>query len=362
MRLAKSMIAINLANVSGVSLLMSKKLLIGLAVTSLSLVACNGGGSSSSGGSGGDTPPAPSPKPSPSPTPAGSWIIVGADDYGIYTGGNIVFDPITNSVYQIRNGTLLCSINVDASSETNWSCQPTYTGYNSYGNNLATDGAGHLFSTAQVSSLERYIITYSTSNHSLTNSTLLTGEYYMFSVSDYIGYSQGNLYQVSSSKTLIEVDLATGMVNSTMNAFNPEFISASHSFTIDKDSNLYYGSGQAAYYVDINTIEPYSFAKQIGVSFPVSGLPDGVVDLSVAENNLILCGAHNVYSIPLGSAATTPWTVLPPTSSYQVGPNFPVVTTGCFNSTGGGQYIYATAMIMDSNGGSPSFRLMKYKY
>ena len=41
MRLAKSMIAINLANVSGVSLLMSKKLLIGLAVTSLSLVACS---------------------------------------------------------------------------------------------------------------------------------------------------------------------------------------------------------------------------------------------------------------------------------------------------------------------------------
>lgn len=97
----------------------------------------------------------------------------------------------------------------------------------------------------------------------------------------------------------------------------------------------------------------------------------GVASLGLAACNsggssssgiLILCSAHNVYSIPLGSAVTTPWTVLPPTSSYQVGPNFPVVTTGCFNSTGGGQYIYATAMIVDSNGGSPSFRLMKYKY
>lgn len=338
---------------------MKKLILLILGVTGISLVACNGGGSSSSGGS---ISPTPSPKPSPSPAPTSSWTVVGADDYGIYTGGNIVFDPITNSIYQIRNGTLLCSINVDASSETNWSCQPTYAGYNVYGNHLATDGAGHLFSTAQGgSSLNRYIITYSTSNHSLTNSTLLTGEYYMFSVSDYIGYSQGNLYQVSSFKTLVGVDLTTGMVNSTMNAFNPELISASPSFAIDKDSNLYYGSGLTAYYVDINTIEPYSFAKQIGASVPVSDQPSGVNNLSIAGNNLILCGTHNVYSIPLGSAPTTSWTVLPPTSSYQVGPDFPLVTTGCFNSTSGAQHIYATALILDSNG-SVSYRLMKYKY
>lgn len=293
----------------------------------------------------------------PAPEPSTSWTRIGAYFSLNAVPSSIAYDPLTKSIYWLSSsGTDLCSIGVDASTSTNYVCNPVFSGRNIYSTYLTTDGVGNLYSTAKVNNTPEslYIETYNTQSKTakytlmpydrnvyINSHSLLTKSLVYYNNMIYLSAGLND-------RDLSSINISTGVVAINSGVLNPALYGK---FTFADNGNLYYHelAGSLARYVNINSLD--------GVTSSIIGTNiAGLSDFTATTNNLYSCGGDTVHSIPLvGSTSSTSWTSLPPTSVDSFGD-----TTGCSQITNGDGSLFALATIFDNN--NPMISLVKYRY
>lgn len=271
---------------------MKKFVLILGGVFSLGLFGCNAGG----GGGGGGTVQT-------------AYTTVGQAMPGyIFSFSYPVYEAKSNKVWAIggeKGSYKLCSISVNASSNTPWDCEGSdKLGFTLAGYLLTTDNNGKLFMFNKLNNTT-YIISYNTQDKQFTQSVNAINE---FAFLGKLNYYNGKLYAVYSNSQLVEYTPSTGqsvVVNSNL-ANSPDDSSSTIS-----TSGMMYGinsknPAQAIYQSVTNANQNGNFAPALdtmGMMF---------LDLATSNNVVYACVSGSVYSISTSANVNSKWNNLGP--------------------------------------------------
>lgn len=332
-----------------------KKLKISIVIILfIGLFACNGGG-----GSGNDNGN-PSGGGGASGGISSNWSQIG----GKYPGGAFLgYDSSKNIIFSY-NGSLLCTLNADSSSDTDWVCniQPPI-GYSFKINpSFITDNNGHIYTIGNSINTSNYNNTYlftyneDTLSWESTRAILTNG----LESLDIIAYNNDNIIvsgirNTDLTKVLGKLNPSNATIIASLNNWPiVAFPSSDQQFNTINNGNLYYVSSGAIYSVSLNSS-----------AIPILFSAFSVTELGITsdDNSIYKCDLNTgASSISTSATNTTAWRKLPVISSLNIGGKS--VEAGCAAITAGNGNIFVIGTKYEVTNGSDvnhSLQVFKYK-